>query len=171
MVFFGPEDCNHPVDVCRLSRGNVLFVPRTFCPILCGLTHKSGRDVPDVPGLAHKPSSGRFRGIPTTKFLDVFLFVYRFFFSLFSMPNMTGRPGYRTMEMIGGSSAPYLACTPCVPLFCNSFNRGGNRGACRLPGAGGGSLPLCGRAFDRSYSVPIFWRSLYRWVHQDYTHS
>ena len=34
-----------------------------------------------------------------------------------SMPNMTGRPGYRTMEMNGGSSAPYLAHTPCVPLF------------------------------------------------------
>ena len=34
-----------------------------------------------------------------------------------SIPNMTGRPGYRTMEMIGGSSAPYLVCTliafPC----------------------------------------------------------
>ena len=34
------------------------------------------------------------------------------------MLNMTGRPGYRTMEMNGGSAAPYLACTPCVPLFC-----------------------------------------------------
>ena len=41
------------------------------------------------------------------------------------MPNMTGRPGYRTMEMNGGSSAPYLARTPCVPLFCALFNRGG----------------------------------------------
>ena len=40
-----------------------------------------------------------------------------------SMPNMTGRPGYPTIEMFGGSSAPYLACTPCVPLFCTSFNR------------------------------------------------
>ena len=55
-----------------------------------------------------------------------------------SMPKMTGRPGYRTMEMIGGSSAPYLARTPCVPLFCTLFNRGGNRSrAFRLPGAGG----------------------------------
>ena len=34
-----------------------------------------------------------------------------------SMPNMTGRPGYRTMEMNGGSSVPYLARTPCVPGF------------------------------------------------------
>ena len=34
-----------------------------------------------------------------------------------SMPLMTGRPGYWTMEMNGGSSAPYLVCTPCVPLF------------------------------------------------------
>ena len=53
------------------------------------------------------------------------------------MPNMTGRPGYRTMEMNGGSSAPYLACAPCVPLFCALFYRGGNRRAFRLPGAGG----------------------------------
>ena len=29
------------------------------------------------------------------------------------------------MEMIGGSSAPYLARTPCVPLFCTSLNRVG----------------------------------------------
>ena len=34
-----------------------------------------------------------------------------------SMPNMTGRPGCRTMEMNGGSSAPYLVCTPCIPSF------------------------------------------------------
>ena len=54
-----------------------------------------------------------------------------------SMPNMTGRPGYRTMEMNGGSSAPYLARTPCVPLFSTLFKKGGNRRAFRLPGAGG----------------------------------
>ena len=70
-----------------------------------------------------------------------------------SMPNMTGRPGCRTMEMNGGSSAPYLARTPCVPLFFTLFNRGGNRRAFRLPGAGGGSLPLYGGTFARSYSV------------------
>ena len=40
-----------------------------------------------------------------------------------SMPNMTGRPGYSTMEMNGGSSAPYLACTPCVPLFVHCLIR------------------------------------------------
>ena len=51
--------------------------------------------------------------------------------------DMTGRPGYRTMEMIGGSSALYLACTPCVPLFSTLFNRGGNRRAFRLRGDGG----------------------------------
>ena len=28
--------------------------------------------------------------------------------------DMTGRPGYRTAEMIGGSSVSYLARTPCV---------------------------------------------------------
>ena len=31
--------------------------------------------------------------------------------------DMTGRPGHRTMEMIGGGSALYLARTPCVPCF------------------------------------------------------
>ena len=40
-----------------------------------------------------------------------------------SMPNMTGRPGYRTMEKNGGSSAQYLACTPCVPLFVHCLIR------------------------------------------------
>ena len=44
-----------------------------------------------------------------------------------SMANMIGGPGYRTMEMNGGSSAPHPACTPCVPLFCTSFSRGGSR--------------------------------------------
>ena len=42
--------------------------------------------------------------------------------------------------MIGGSSASYLAHTPCVPLFCTLFNKGGNRRAFRLPRAGGGSF-------------------------------
>ena len=69
---------------------------------------------------------------------------------------MTGRPGYGTMEMIGGSSTSYLACTPCVLLFCNLFNRGGNRSAFRLPGAGGRSFPLYGGTFARSYSVSKF---------------
>ena len=67
--------------------------------------------------------------------------------------DMTGRPGHRTMEMIGGSSAQYLARTPCVPLFCTSFNRVGNRERFRLPGVGGGSFPLYGGTFARSYSV------------------
>ena len=30
---------------------------------------------------------------------------------------MTGRPGYRTMGMIGRSTASYLVCTPRVPFF------------------------------------------------------
>ena len=41
----------------------------------------------------------------------------------YSMSNMTGRPGYRTMEMNGGSSTPYPACTPCVPLFVHCIIR------------------------------------------------
>ena len=50
---------------------------------------------------------------------------------------LTRLPGHRTMEMNGGSSVPYLACIPCIPLFCTLFNRGGNRRAFRLAGAGG----------------------------------
>ena len=77
------------------------------------------------------------------------------------MPNMTGRPGHRTMEMNGGSSALYLARTPCVPLFCTLFNRGGNRRGFRLPGAGGGSFPLYGGTFARSSSVSTLPRDLF----------
>ena len=51
----------------------------------------------------------------------------RFFFDISKVPNMTGRPGCRTMEMNRGSSAPYLARTP----------RGGDRRVFRLPGEGG----------------------------------
>ena len=40
-----------------------------------------------------------------------------------SSRNMTGRPGYWTMEMNGGSSAPCLTCTPCVPLFVHCLIR------------------------------------------------
>ena len=54
-----------------------------------------------------------------------------------SMPNMTGRPGCRTMEMNGGRSAPYLACTPCAPLFCTLFNRGGREGLLDYQGRAG----------------------------------
>ena len=74
-----------------------------------------------------------------------------------SMPNMTRRPGHRRMEMNGGSSASYLACTPRIPLFCTLFHRGGNRGAFRPPGAGGGSCPLYGGTFARSCSVSKNW--------------
>ena len=64
-------DRNRPVDMPRLSRGNIPSVPRTFCPIYVELHTSPGRDVPDVPGLAPKPSRGHFRprGMPTTKFL------------------------------------------------------------------------------------------------------
>ena len=68
------------------------------------------------------------------------------------MPNMTGRLGYWTKEMNGGSSAAYLARTPCIPLCCTLLNRDGNRMVFRL-GAGGGSFPLYGGTFARSYSV------------------
>ena len=54
-----------------------------------------------------------------------------------SIPNMTGRPGCRTMEMNGGSSVSYLARTPCVPLFSTLFNRGGNGRALDYQGRAG----------------------------------
>ena len=62
--------------------------------------------------------------------------------SLVSTPNMTGRPGSRTMEMNGGSSASYLVCTPCIPLFCTLFRRGGNRRDSRQPEEGGGIISI-----------------------------
>ena len=37
------------------------------------------------------------------------------------MPDMTGRPGRRTKEMFGGSTASYLARTPRIPLFVLIF--------------------------------------------------
>ena len=66
--------------------------------------------------------------------------------------NMTGRPGYRTMEMIGGSSASHLARTPCVPLFCTLFHRGGNRRAFRLPGEN--FIAFLGPRFGRMELAP-----------------
>ena len=76
----------------------------------------------------------------------------RRFLKGFSMPKMTGRPGCWAMEMNGGSSAPYLARTLCVPLFCTLLKQNGfwtTRG-------GRGSLPLYGGTFAWSYSVLIF---------------
>ena len=42
---------------------------------------------------------------------------------------------------------------PLRSLVCTLFNKGGSRRAFRLPGAGGGSFPLSGGTFARSYSV------------------
>ena len=36
---------------------------------------------------------------------------------LYSGTDITGRPGDRTMEMIGRSTALHLACTPYIPMF------------------------------------------------------
>ena len=44
---------------------------------------------------------------------------------------------------------------PFRPLVLYFVNRGGNRRVFRLPGAGGGSCPLYGGTFARSYSVSI----------------
>ena len=53
------------------------------------------------------------------------------------MPDMTGRPGCRTMEMFGGSTASYLARTPRIPLFMLIFIGQETKNVFRLPGAGG----------------------------------
>ena len=42
---------------------------------------------------------------------------------------------------------------PSHPLICAYFHRAGNKERFRLPGAGGGSFPLYGGTFARSYSV------------------
>ena len=60
-----------------------------------------------------------------------------FSFPIDWVPNMTGRPGCRTMEINGGSSVLYLACTPCVQFVLISTNRGGKRRAFKLPGERG----------------------------------
>ena len=73
---------------------------------------------------------------------------------------MTGRPGYRTMEMNGGSSAPYLACTPCVPLFVHCLIRVEAEGLLDY-GDGRGSFPLYGGTFARSYSVSIYGQTIF----------
>ena len=49
---------------------------------------------------------------------------------------------------------------PLRSLVSTLFNRGGNKERFRLPGAGGGSFPLYGGTFARSYSVSIFFGSL-----------
>ena len=38
-----------------------------------------------------------------------------------SLPDMTGRPGCRTTQMFGGSTASYLARTPRIPLIVLIF--------------------------------------------------
>ena len=48
---------------------------------------------------------------------------------------MTGRPGDRTMETNGGSTASYLARTLLRPCVFACFDRSGSKGAFRLPGA------------------------------------
>ena len=40
-----------------------------------------------------------------------------------SDPKVTPKVTCLTMEMNGGSSAPHLACTPCVPLFVHCLIR------------------------------------------------
>ena len=68
------------------------------------------------------------------------------------------------MEMIGGSSAPYLARTPCVPLFCTSFNRVGNKERLDYQGRAGDHFhctvePSPGHIRCRNFNFhpPKFW--------------
>ena len=70
------------------------------------------------------------------------------------IPNMTGRPGYPTMEMNGGSSASHLDCSGNAALASPGFLLcvigGGTEGNTR---GGQGSFPLYGGPLARSYSV------------------
>ena len=75
-------------------------------------------------------------------------------FCLCSMPDMTGRPGRRTMEMFGGSTASYLACTPRIPLFVLIFVGLETKNVLDYQGRAG-ALPLHSGPFARSYSVSI----------------
>ena len=70
-----------------------------------------------------KKLSNNPQKIPDNPANILFICVFCFCRSLHSMPNMTGRPGYRTMEMNGGSSALYLGCAPCVPLIVHCLMR------------------------------------------------
>ena len=70
-----------PWCVSCLSRGNVSSVlshvpsvPRTFCPLNWNF-HINRPKRPGCPWDVPKLSLGRFRGIPTTKFLDVKIFI------------------------------------------------------------------------------------------------
>ena len=77
---------------------------------------------------------------------------------IFGVESMGGRPGHRTMEINGRSSVSYLARTPCVPLFCTSFNRVETEGLLDFFTRGGrGSFPLYGGTSPRSYSVSKVW--------------
>ena len=72
----------------------------------------------------------------------------------------TTGPGYRTMDMTGGSSGSYVACTPCVQLcytglICLEAEEPGSRRAFRFPGEGGDHFHCC-IFFAWSYSVSIF---------------
>ena len=80
---------------------------------------------------------------------------------------MSGRPGHRTMEMNGGSSASYLARTPCVPLFSTLFNTDGNRRAFRLSGEGGDHFhctvePVVWSESVSNSGLEMFWQRPYR---------
>ena len=52
------------------------------------------------------------------------------------MPDMTGRPGCRTMEMFGRKYRVVPRAYPLHPLICAYFHRVGNKERFRLPGVG-----------------------------------
>ena len=54
-------DRNHPMDVSRLSRGNVPFVPQTFCPLYVELKHTTGLGLPRSPGTRPQTIPGKHR--------------------------------------------------------------------------------------------------------------
>ena len=67
--------------------------------------------------------------------------------------------GGSEMEMNGGSSAPHLACTPCVPLFVRCLIRVEAEGLLDFQGRAGIMSIVYGGTFARSYSVSTFVRN------------
>ena len=146
----GPDG---PLVACALCRPPTLPLSHSYTCRLCGCCIESYDAVACALSLDAVTWGIRFARVTPDEIAGL---AHAHALGSYSVPNMTGRPGYRTMEMNGGSSAPYLARTPCVPSFSTLFNRGGNGRVFRLPGAGGGSFPLYGGTFAQSYSVSTY---------------
>ena len=78
------------------------------CLLICEITHKSGRNVPDVPGFAPKLSLGHFQGTPATRFLYVLLFQKGL------SPRVSCNPTFAHREKNGPSLEGFLPVFLCL---------------------------------------------------------